>query len=288
LAVIAVEPPSGEASEEGQGPVLIKVGGDLLERPEDRQALAANLGSLLGAGISCVLLHGGGPQVSALQARLGLPERKVGGRRITSPEDLRAVTMALCGELNVSLCASLIAAGLPAFGMHGASGATLQATRRPPRVISSGGDAPIDFGEVGDLVAVERKGLDALLAVGLMPVIATLGVSLRGELFNINADTTAVSLARAMNARCLLLVTRVGGIFRDLGDPSSRLTRLSDAEARALIQEGVIREGMIPKVEEALEVLHDPVDSISVLGVSAPDGFLRALRRPGSQGTSFV
>ncbi|MDF1561974.1 MAG: acetylglutamate kinase [Deltaproteobacteria bacterium] len=268
-------------------PVVVKVGGDLLLEAEDRRALAANVRALREAGHPVVILHGGGPQVSRLQERLGLPENKVAGRRITSPEDLVAVQQALCGEVNVAVVTALLAGGVEAFGLHGASGRTIEARRRPPRIISGGGEAPIDFGEVGDVAAIHTRGLNALLEAGFVPVIATLGVSAAGEAFNINADTTSVKLAPALGARALLMATRVGGVFRDLGDPSSRLAALDEAEARRLIAEGVISGGMIPKVEEAMTVFETGVEIIAVVGVDPDDAFLRVLEDEPTVGTAI-
>jgi acetylglutamate kinase len=267
--------------------VVVKVGGDLLLEVADRAALASNVRALLEAGHRVVLLHGGGPQVSRLQRRLGLPENKIAGRRITSPDDLVAVEQALCGEVNVALTAALLAGGVEAFGLHGASGRTIEAVRRPPRVISGGGEAPIDFGEVGDVAAIHPRGLLALLEAGFVPVIATLGVSAGGQAFNINADTTSVRLAVALEARALLLATRVGAVYRDLEDRESRFPALAEAEARRLISEGVIAGGMIPKVEEALSVLEAGVEAIAVVGVDPGDAFARVLEDDPQVGTAI-
>ncbi len=268
-------------------PVVVKVGGDLLLEARDRKALASNVRALVDAGHPVVILHGGGPQVSRLQQRLGLSENKIAGRRITSPEDLIAVEQGLCGEVNVALVSALLAGGVEAFGFHGASGRTISAHRRPPRVISGGGSAPIDFGEVGDVEAIEARGLRALLAEGFVPVIATLGVNARGEIFNINADTTSVRLAATLEARTLLMATRVGGVFRDLEDPESRFSAIDEPEARKLIRDGVIAGGMIPKVEEALGVLEEGVQAIAVVGVEPEDAFVQVLEENPEVGTAI-
>lgn len=269
--------------------VVVKVGGEVLLDPAELSGLAANIRALTVAGYRVAVLHGGGPQVSALQERLGLVPVKVGGRRVTSREDLIVVEQALCGEVNVALTAALLAAGVNAFGCHGASGRLIRAEKRPPKVVPEGGPEPIDFGEVGDVHSVDASLLRSLLQLALVPVIATLGISPEGgRVFNINADTTATRLAQALSAGALLLVTRVGGVFRDLEDKTTRYDQLSAAEARALIEAGVIAGGMIPKVEDALEVLSFGVSSIAIVGARDPSAFLAVVRGEGRHGTRIT
>lgn len=269
--------------------VVVKVGGDVLTDDAERTGLGRNVRALVDAGYRVIVLHGGGPQVSALQQRVGLVENKVGGRRITSREDLIVVEQAICGEVNVGLTLALLEAGVNAFGCHGASGRLIRAVKRPPRVVSGAGSEPIDFGEVGDVTEVNAELLRALLTLGLVPVVATLGVSEEGgRAFNINADTTSVQLAKALRAHALLMVTKVGGIFKDLRDPTTRVTTVSATEAREMIASGVIAGGMIPKVEEALSVLGQGVASIVIVGAHDDGGFTRALRGDGETGTTIT
>lgn len=269
--------------------VVVKVGGDVLLDEQERAGLGRNVRALVEQGDRVVVLHGGGPQVTALQQRVGLAENKVGGRRITSPADLIVVEQAICGEVNVGLTLALLEAGVNAFGCHGASGRLIRAVKRPPRVVSGAGGEPIDFGEVGDVAGVNAALLEGLLALGLVPVVATLGVSeAGGRAFNINADTTSVQLAKALRAHALLMVTKVGGIFRDLKDPTTRVTTVSAQEARDMIANGTIAGGMIPKVEEALSVLGQGVDSIVIVGANNPDAFATALTRSGTTGTTIT
>jgi acetylglutamate kinase len=268
--------------------VVVKVGGDVLTDEAHKRGLAENVRALVDAGARVVLLHGGGPQVSRLQEKLGIVPNKVGGRRITSPEDLVVVEQAICGEVNVQLTCALLDAGVNAFGCHGASGRLIRAHKRPPRQVT-GADAPVDFGEVGDVESIGTDVLRGLLDLGLVPVIGTLGVSAEGgRPFNINADTTSVQLARALSAAALLLVTGVGGIFGDLARPDSRIREVTAGDARALIADGVIQGGMIPKVEEAISVLGEGVGSIAVVGAAAAGAFRAVLDGTGEHGTRIV
>lgn len=269
--------------------VVVKVGGDVLEDEAETKGLAQNVRALSDAGYDVALLHGGGPQVTRLQKRLGLVPKKVGGRRVTTPEDLVVVEQAICGEVNVGLCLALLEAGVEAFGCHGASGRLIQAKKRPPRVVSGAGPEPVDFGEVGDVTLVRKKLVEGLFSLGVVPVIATLGVSAEGgRAFNINADTSATRLAAALQAKALLFVTKVGGVFRSLDDPQSRFDHLVAEEAKRLIAEGVIAGGMIPKVEEALAILEEGVSAIAIVGAREEGAFLRVASGAGGAGTRIT
>jgi acetylglutamate kinase len=278
-----------EASDMSNQTVVIKVGGDVLLDDAELVGLCANVKELGEDGWRVVVLHGGGPQVDRLQKLHGLVPNKVGGRRITSLEDLRVVKQAICGEANVDLVSALLAVGVEAFGCTGASGRLIQAHKRPPRVVSGAGDDPVDFGEVGDVETINAPLLNGLLDLGVVPVIATLGVATSGRVFNINGDTTVVQIARTLEADFLLLTTRVGAIFVDLDDPSSRVKVVSAGEARAMIGDGVIVGGMIPKVEEALSVLgSDGVKNIAVVSGREPGAFLAVARGSGEHGTRIT
>ncbi len=267
---------------------VVKVGGDVLQGDLERSGIAANVKDLVDAGWRVILLHGGGPQVSELQAKHGLIPNKIAGRRITSQADLLVVKQAICGEVNVSLCQELQQVGINAFACNGASGKLITATKRPPRIVSGAGDVPIDFGEVGDVETVNSELLTNLTELGLVPVIATLGVEENsGRVFNINADTTVVQIALALKADLLLLTTAVGAIYRDLDKPETRVTQINASQAKELINTGVIQGGMIPKVEEALSVLADGVKNIAIVGPQIKGAFIDVAKGKGTKGTKI-
>lgn len=265
---------------------VIKVGGDMLLNELDRQGFAANLKDLVDAGWCCVVLHGGGPQLNALQELHGLVPTKIDGRRVTADADLLVVKQALCGEVNVDLVASLIGSGISAFGCHGASGLLIEASKRPPMKFSDHG--LVDMGQVGDVIRVNVDVLQGLLSMGLVPVIASLGISQDGRIFNINADTTVAAIASALNAGLLILSTMVGGIFKDLKDKGSRITQVTPDSATELISDGVITDGMIPKVQEALALLNQGVGSIVITNAAQKGGFLAIANNDNSVGTRLV
>ncbi len=267
---------------------VIKVGGDVLLDPVESDGLAANIKDLRDQGWSIVVLHGGGPQVNRLQERHGLITNKIAGRRITSKKDLVVVKQAIVGEVNVDLVSVLAKVGLPAFGCHGASAGLIKAVKRPPVMVSGGGDKPIDFGEVGDVVSINGKLLKGLLALDLIPIIATLGISDEGQIFNINADTTVVQIAKALSANLLLLTTQVGGVFADLNDPTSRIDQVDQKKARQLIEQNIIQGGMIPKVEEAMTLLSQGVKTIAIVSGKNRGAFVSVADGNGKYGTRIV
>jgi len=260
---------------------VIKLGGDVLEG--DVLADAAAEIARARAGRRLLVVHGGGPQTTALARRLGIEPIIVAGRRITDDPMLAVVKRVISG-LNVDLVAALRADGVPAFGVSGASG-VIRAHRRPPRIVTGAGDTPIDFGLVGDIDGFDLDVLDALDARDALPVIACLGADAAGTVLNINADVVASQLAAAVRAGALVACTAVGGVRRDKDDPATRLPLLTVAEAKAAIADGTVQGGMIPKVEEAFAPLAAGVGAVHIV---APTEIATSLLNPGSVGTLLV
>jgi len=266
---------------------VVKIGGEVVGSGE-AATLAADLRTLIEGGARIAVVHGGGPQATALQKQLGIETRQVAGRRVTDAATLDVMKMAVAGKLNVDLCATLVAAGVSAVGLHGASGLVVRAKRRPPKVYPGAGPDPVDMGFVGDVTGFNTQLLETLWAAGYLPVIACLGADAEGGVYNINADMVGNQLAAALRAERLFLVTSAPGVLRDVADPSSRLPRLTRAEARAAIADGVVTGGMIAKLEEAMSVVDQGVGAIHILGKLAAGDLVRAVREPGSVGTTLV
>jgi acetylglutamate kinase len=264
--------------------IVVKIGGEVVASGE-AAVLARDLREL---GGRIAIVHGGGPQATELQKKLGIETRQVAGRRITDAATLDVMKMAVAGKLNVDLCATLAAAGVAAVGLHGASGLVVRASKRPPKVYQGAGPDPVDLGLVGDVTGFNLPLLEALWSAGYVPVIACLGADADGSVYNINADTVGNQLAAALGASRLFLVTSTPGVLRDVNDPSSRLTRITCAEARAAISSGAVTGGMIAKLEEAMAVVDQGVGAIHILGKLAAGDIVRAVREPGSVGTTLV
>jgi acetylglutamate kinase len=240
-------------------------------------------------GTRVFMVHGGGPQATALQTALGQEAHVVAGRRITDAAALDVIKMAVAGKLNVDLCAALLAAGARPVGLHGASSQAIEACKRPPRVVSGGGDEPIDFGFVGDVLGVNADLLGRLWAGGYVPVLACVGADNAGQVYNINADIIANQAAKHLGADALVLVTSAPGVVRDLADLSTRIPTMTVAQARAAIADGTVQGGMIPKLDESIRVLENgEVSAIHIVGDLSPGDLRRELAEPGSVGTALL
>jgi len=268
-------------------PIVVKIGGEVVGSSE-AAVLAADLRVLVERGARIAIVHGGGPQATELQKRLGLTTTQIAGRRVTDAATLDVMKMVLAGKLNVDLCATLLAAGLAPVGLHGPSGHVIRATRRPAKIYPSAGPDPVDLGFVGDVTGFNLGLLETLWSAGYLPVIACLGADASGAVYNINADMVGNQLAAALAAERLFLVTSTPGVLRDVKDPASRLTRLTCAEAREAIAAGIVTGGMITKLEEAMAVIDQGVGAIHILGKLAAGDLVRAVEQPGSVGTTLV
>lgn len=268
-------------------PIVVKLGGEVVASPA-LAALAADVAELSAAGTPVVVVHGGGPQATRLAERLGIVTKKIAGRRVTDAETLEVMKLVVAGKLNVDLCAALVAAGARPVGLHGASALTIEASKRPPRVYAGAGPDPIDLGQVGDVTGVGTPLLRLLLDAGYVPVLACLGASREGEIFNINADIVANRVAIALSAAGLFLVSEVPGVLRDVSNRDTRIPRLSVAQGRDLIAQGIVTKGMIPKLEESFAAIAEGVRAIHVVGGLSRGDLAREAREPGSVGTVLV
>jgi acetylglutamate kinase len=212
----------------------------------------------------------------------------VAGKRVTDAATLEIMKQVVAGQLNVDLCARLLAHGVLGVGLHGASGHAIQARRRPPRVLTGAGPDPVDLGLVGDVTGFNLGLLGDIQERGMIPVLACLGCDRDGQPLNINGDTVASQLAGALRADALVLVTSTPGVLRDVADPASRVARVTRAEFQAAVASGAISGGMIPKLDESFDVLAGGARSVVIVGKLAPGDLLRAVLEPGSVGTVLV
>lgn len=268
---------------------VVKVGGELAA---DKAKLAGTVGksvrAFLDQGIKVCVVHGGGPQASELQKKLGIEIRQVGGRRITDQATLEVMKMSLAGQVSVDVASAFRLAKVPAVCTTGVSAGLVDAVKRPPSVVSGGPPEPVDFGLVGDITAVDVDLLNRLAQAGVVPVLGSLAGDAFGHVYNVNADTVATRVAARLSAARLFLVSNVPGVLRDKNDPKTRIPTLTAAQAREQIRSGVIAGGMIPKVEESLAMLDEGIDAIHIVGLEPPDSLERETASPGSCGTAFL
>jgi acetylglutamate kinase len=256
-------------------------------------------------GIRVVLVHGGGPQSTALSRALGAEPRFVAGRRITDDAALEVATLVLNGAVNTRLLAACRAVGLPAVGLSGVAAGLVLARRRGPVTVAAaaggdGGDVSsasgltvdagmvVDYGHVGDIESVDPAVLETLLAAGMVPVVSPLSADERGALLNVNADTAAAALAVALRAEKLLLLTGAPGILERPGDPSS-LVSLTDLAGLARLRErGCLEDGMLPKASSIEAALRGGVRRVHIVGAAVTDGLLAEVFTNEGAGTLVV
>ena len=257
---------------------VVKFGGSVLEM-KPGGTLAQDLVLLKGAGVNPVLVHGGGPEITRVLERMGKTSTFVKGLRVTDGETMEVVEMVLGGRANKALVGSIIQAGGPAVGISGVDGRTLVARRHRGEV---------DLGQVGEIEAVHPDLVRRLSADGYIPVVASLGIGGDGTSYNLNADTAAGALAVALGASKFILLTDVAGVYRDYHGDRELVSELRADEARAMIRDGSISRGMIPKVEACLAALGGGVPSAHIVDGTAPHGLLVELFTERGVGTMLV
>jgi acetylglutamate kinase len=271
-----------------RGIIVVKLGGELLLNTAALDGLAADIASLALEGMGVVVAHGGGPQADALAERLGYPVRKVAGRRITDAGALEVAKMVYRGIANVELVAAIGKHGARAVGLSGVDAGIIRATRRPPVAYieaTTGVEVVIDFGAVGDIERVDTSLLSLLLEDNYVPVLASLCADTQGNIYNVNADTIAQSLAVALRADRLITLTNVPGILRDHTDPTTRISACTLAELQALIADGTISGGMLPKVENCIQAIKAGIPAVQIVDGRARPSLLRAAVEGKSVGT---
>jgi acetylglutamate kinase len=270
------------------GIVVVKLGGEILLNAGALDGLAADIAALAQEGVGVVVAHGGGPQADALTERLGHSVRKVAGRRITDEGALEVAKMVYRGSTNVELVAAIGKHGARAVGLSGVDAGIIRAARRPPVVYRdgvTGVETLVDFGAVGDITAVDTDLLTLLLGRGYVPVLASLCADEQGNIYNVNADTVAQAVAVALGASRLIILTNVAGILREQRDPATRIPTCNLAEVQALIADGTISGGMLPKVENCIEAIRSGIPAVQILDGTARPSLLRDAVEGKSVGT---
>ncbi len=254
--------------------VVIKYGGHAMDKPELCTAFATDLAQLSAQDMGFVVVHGGGPQISALLKRLNIESRFENGLRVTDEATMAAVEMVLCGQVNKAVVASFAAHGARAAGISGRDGNLLRAVVKNPAL-----------GLVGEVEAVDPALILCLLEGDFVPVVAPVANGPDGQALNINADTAAGALAGALAADYFILISDVPGVL----DAEGRLiTALTRAEIEKLRAEGVITGGMIPKVESCLHALDAGCQRALILDGRSPSSLRRYLLDDAPLGTVVV
>ncbi len=271
--------------------IVVKFGGHLVQDRAALRNLAADIALLHHIGMRVCVIHGGGPQATALQERLGLEPQFVQGRRITDAATLEVAKMVFAGKINIEVLSALRNEDLKAVGLNGVSGDLIHARRREVTEVtdpSTGETRSVDFGHVGDIEDVDTSLLRVLLENGYVPVVASLGADRKGNVLNINADNVALEAAVDLRADKFLNMTQVPGVMRDLADADSLITDLTAASAEALLREGVISGGMIPKVRTCVAAVRRGIPRAHILNGLEPHAILLELFTVRGTGTMLT
>lgn len=231
---------------------LFKIGGNVVDNEDALQAFCRDFAAVEGPK---VLVHGGGVLASKVQKALGQTPLKIEGRRVTDEEALKVVTMVYAGWCSKHICALLQAEGCNAIGLSGCDGSVVKASKRAPRLLSDGVTV-VDYGFVGDVKpeSVNVPFVTGLLEQGMVPVFNAINHDGSGNLLNTNADTMASSVAAALGAE-LVCCFELDGVLRDKDDPSTLIPLVTGSDFKRLVADGIVAEGMIPKIENCLSAL---------------------------------
>jgi acetylglutamate kinase len=239
--------------------IVVKYGGNAMIDPELQRAFAADMVFLRYLGIKPVVVHGGGPQISAMLGKLGISSEFRGGLRVTTPEAMDVVRMVLVGQVGRELVGLINGHGPFAVGLSGEDAQLFTAVRRHAYV---DGEA-VDVGQVGDVETVNTSAVDDLIAAGRIPVISTVAPDADGLLHNLNADTAASALAVALGARKLVVLTDVPGLYTNWPDTSSLTSQITVEELEKLLPH--LQAGMVPKMEACLRAVQGGVPAAHVV-----------------------
>ncbi len=269
---------------------VVTLGGEVLSDPDVRDQVAGQLALLSSLSIRLVVVHGGGPQATALSRRLGQEPKLVAGRRVTDDAALEVAKMVYAGQLNVDLLAALREHKVQAVGLSGIDADLLTAHRRPPVSVvdDDGRTVQVDYGHVGDIDRVDPRVLVTLMEARFMPVVASLAGDEDGGIYNVNADTVAESLAVALRAQKLIFLTGAPGVLRDRNDATTLVTFADPDDLAGLMASGALAGGMRPKVEACIRAATSGVERTHIIDGRAPDALLLEVFTGAGCGTMIV
>ena len=257
--------------------IVVKYGGNAMINETLKQQVMEDIVLLWLIGVKLVLVHGGGPEISDLMARLGKKPEFVDGLRVTDKETVDIVQMVLAGKINKTLVNLLEMKGGKAMGISGMDGCLIESKMKDERL-----------GYVGEITNINISPVVDLLEKGYIPVISTIGCDKEGNAYNINGDTAAAYIAGALGAERLIMMTDIAGILRDKDDVSTLISTMTVSEAAKLREEGVISGGMIPKVECCIEALNEGVNKVIIMDGRVPHSILMELLTDEGAGTMLM
>lgn len=268
--------------------IVVKYGGNAMLNDQIKNKVLQDIVFLQCAGMRPVVVHGGGPEITAMLMQAGKKSEFVSGLRVTDAESVGIAEMALVGKINTDLVARLNTLGGRAVGLNGKDANLVQAKKHLADVYENGEVNLVDIGYVGNVEHVNTDLIEVLLANGFIPVIAPTGVGSSGETYNINADSVAGEIAGALKAEKLLVLTDVRGIYSDYRDENSFISTLTFEKAQELIIRGKIYGGMIPKVRACITALSGGAKKTHIIDGRAEHTILMEIFSDKGVGTEVV
>ena len=247
--------------------VVVKMGGAAMVESKHLPEMLSALETLHQAGVHLVIVHGGGPEISKYCALLNLPVQFAGGQRVTDAPTLELAQMVLCGKINRNIVSAFNQKGLRAVGISGQDANFVLAEK----LLGNGG---ADLGFVGRAIKIDTGLIKILMQANYLPVIAPIATSESGQAYNINGDLMAGAIAGALGAEALIMLTDVNGFYQDIKDPSSRVPELSKNQVQAMLNEGEVEGGMVPKLQACVDALNHGVKSARLLQGEKLQAFL--------------
>ena len=238
--------------------IVIKYGGNAMLNDELKSAVMSDIVLLNLVGINVILVHGGGPEITAMLDALGKKSEFASGQRITDSETIDIVQMVLCGKVNKSLCGLISSAGGKAVGLCGLDSKLLYAKKKQ----SADG---VDIGFVGDVKSVNPKPISDILENGYIPVIASVASGDGDKVYNVNADAAAAAVSAELRAEKLILMTDIRGLMKDVDNEDSLISRLNVSDVPKLKNDGIIKGGMIPKIDCCVEAVRRGVKAAHII-----------------------
>lgn len=257
--------------------VVAKYGGNAMTDPQLKKSVMQDILLLQLVGVKVILVHGGGPGISAMLKKLSIESHFENGLRITDDDTMEVVQMVLAGKVNKSLAADLSALGGRAVGLCGIDGGLIKVHQKNEKL-----------GHVGEIDEINTKILDDLLDGGFIPVISSIGIDDDGNPYNINADTAAAKIAAALHAESMVVMSNINGVLRDKDDENSLISQMSLADAEELKKSGIIAGGMIPKVDCCTNAVKEGVKKVFIINGEIPHAILIELLTDEGLGTMFT
>ena len=254
--------------------VVIKYGGNAMVDENLKQQVMEDIVLLWLIGVKVVLIHGGGPEISSMMAKLGKEPKFINGLRVTDKETIDIVQMVLAGKVNKDLVNLLQTKGGHAIGLSGIDGGILECQMKDEKL-----------GYVGKITKVRTQPIEDILEKNYIPVVSTVASDRNGNAYNINGDTAAAHIAGALGAERLIMMTDIAGVLKDKDDPSTLIPEITVSEAKGLYDSGIISGGMIPKVDCCIDAIEHGVENVVIMDGRIPHSILMELLTDEGAGT---